>query len=229
MLMFQTSTVTSYRDWSSEQILDAKPRYTAPSYRFLKRVFDIFGSLTLIILLFPVFLIVTLIVACSDGFPVIFKQRRLGEGGKEFWIYKFRSMRKDAEEILRSRPDLMKEYQETFKIQNDPRLLPAGSFLRKTSLDELPQLFNVLFGNMSLVGPRPIVASEIAKYGQHQNVYLAMKPGCAGLWQCSGRSQLTYEERIEKDIEYYMHASFRRDFLVLWRTGVSVIKREGAY
>lgn len=227
--MFQSSTANDYRSWSSEQILQAKPRYAAPSYRFLKRTFDVLGSASLLLLLFPVFLIVTIVVALNDGFPVIFKQRRLGEGGKEFWMYKFRSMRKDAEEILRSRPDLMKEYQETFKIQNDPRLLKAGKFLRKSSLDELPQLVNVLKGEMSLVGPRPIVAKEIEKYGAHQSVYLAMKPGCAGLWQCSGRSELTYDERIEKDIEYYMHASFRRDFLVLWRTAVSVIKREGAY
>ncbi len=208
--------------------LSEMPRYMDRSYRIMKRLFDTGLALIGLLILFPVFLIISLMIVFSDGLPVIFKQRRLGENNKEFYIYKFRTMRRDAEQILKSNPALMEEYKRTFKIENDPRLLRFGKFLRSTSLDELPQLFNVVQGKMSLVGPRPIVPQEIEKYGKNENVYLAMKPGCAGLWQCSGRSDLSYEERVALDVEYFRTAKIRLDISILWRTVKSVLKREGA-
>lgn len=208
--------------------LDHAPRYMDRSYRVMKRIFDFTLSLFGLLVLFPVFLALSVLIVLADGFPVIFKQRRLGEGGREFSIYKFRSMRRDAEQILRSNPALMEEYRRTFKIENDPRLLKFGKFIRSTSLDELPQLINVLKGEMSLVGPRPIVPQEIEKYGDDRDVYMAMKPGCAGLWQCSGRSDLEYDERIALDVRYFKTAKMRMDVLILFKTLKSIFKREGA-
>lgn len=221
------------RERSSSQVehpdLALSPRYTHRFYRVGKRVFDVSLSAAGMLFLFPVFAATSAVIAVNDGFPVLFKQKRIGEGGREFWIYKFRSMRKDAEQILRDNPELMEEYKRTFKIANDPRLLKCGKFIRSTSIDELPQLWNVLKGDMSLVGPRPIVPQEIEKYGEHGDLYKAMKPGCAGLWQCSGRSDLSYEERVELDREYYRTASLRRDVLVILKTLAKIVKREGAH
>lgn len=212
----------------SQAGLETPPRYMDPSYRIMKRLFDTGLAALGLLVLFPIFLVVSLLIIINDGFPFIFKQKRLGEGGKEFWIYKFRSMRRDAEQILRNNPALMEEYKRTFKIENDPRLLKIGSFIRSTSIDELPQLINVLQGKMSLVGPRPIVPQELEKYGDDKDVYLAMKPGCAGLWQCSGRSDLSYPERVALDVEYFRTARIRIDILVLVKTIKSIFKREGA-
>jgi lipopolysaccharide/colanic/teichoic acid biosynthesis glycosyltransferase len=123
----------------------------------------------------------------------------------------------------------MEEYQKSFKIANDPRLLKIGKFIRSTSIDELPQLLNVVRGEMSLVGPRPIVEKEIECYGRQKDAFLAMRPGCAGLWQCSGRSLTTYEERVNLDIEYMEKASFWFDILILVKTTISIFKRHGAH
>jgi lipopolysaccharide/colanic/teichoic acid biosynthesis glycosyltransferase len=207
----------------------SRPRYTHRFYRVAKRTFDVLASTAGLLVLFPLMLLVAVAIVINDGFPFIFRQVRLGEGGRKFTIYKFRSMRKDAEKILQSRPDLMEEYQRTFKIENDPRLLKIGKFIRSTTIDELPQLINVLKGDMSIVGPRPIVPKEIEKYGDKASVYYAMKPGCAGLWQCSGRSDLEYSERIALDEEYYWTASLRRDLFVVWRTLLSIFQRKGAF
>jgi exopolysaccharide production protein ExoY len=212
----------------SELLLDTRIRYNQKPYQVGKRLFDILMSAALIVVLAPVLLLIAAAIALQDGFPVIFRQRRLGLYGRPFTIFKFRTMRKDAEEILRSRPDLMEEYRLTYKIKNDPRISKLGGFLRKTSLDELPQLFNVLMGAMSLVGPRPIVEPELSKYGENAELYLAMKPGCAGLWQCSGRSDTTYDERVALDREYYHRSSLRYDCTILSRTFLAVVQRRGA-
>ncbi|MFM9873931.1 MAG: sugar transferase [Fimbriimonadaceae bacterium] len=209
------------------------PRYEQASFRFLKRSADIVFSLIGLLIFFPLFLILGLLVLSADGGPIFFKQKRLGQNGELFWMFKFRSMRKDAEQalkkLLESDPAARKEFDETYKLKNDPRLIRFGSVMRKTSLDELPQLLNVLMGQMSVVGPRPIVEPEAEKYGDDIEIYYKMKPGCAGLWQCSGRNDTTYEERIQLDKDYYWNASFRRDFLVLWKTLVSMLTGKGAY
>jgi exopolysaccharide production protein ExoY len=203
-------------------------RYHRRPYIAAKRVFDIvFGSVALVVL-FPVFLLVSLAIILTDGFPIVFKQKRVGKDGREFYIYKFRTMVNNAEEILRSRPDLMEEYQRTYKITNDPRISKIGKILRKTSLDELPQLLNVVAGEMSLVGPRPIVPKELEKYGDMAWAYLLMKPGCAGLWQCSGRSDISYQDRVHLDLTYYQKAGLRYDTWVILRTIFEIVRCRGA-
>lgn len=203
-------------------------RYHRRPYIAAKRAFDIiFGSVALVVL-FPVFLLVSLAIVLTDGFPIVFKQKRVGKDGREFYIYKFRTMVNNAEEILRSRPDLMEEYQRTYKITNDPRISKIGRILRKTSLDELPQLLNVVYGEMSLVGPRPIVPKELEKYGDMAWAYLLMKPGCAGLWQCSGRSDISYKERVHLDITYYEKAGLRYDSWVIIKTIFEIFRMRGA-
>jgi exopolysaccharide production protein ExoY len=203
-------------------------QYARPFYQVGKRIFDLVVTLIALVLLFPIFLIVSILVVATSGFPAVYRQTRVGRHGKHFKIYKFRSMVKNADEILRSRPELMEEYKRTYKIVNDPRISRIGGFLRKSTLDELPQLFNVLKGEMSLVGPRPVVPPELEMFGEDKDIYLFMKPGCAGLWQCSGRSDLSYEERIRLDLMYCRKASLRYDFRILCRTFLAIIMRRGA-
>lgn len=212
----------------SDDTLVPLPRYERRDYRVMKRIFDVVASASLLLALFPLFLLVSLLIAFADGAPVLFKQRRVGLGGQLFWIYKFRTMRRDAEEILRRDPVLLEEYRRTYKLANDPRLLPFGKLMRSLTVDELPQLFNVLKGDVSLVGPRPIVEPEQERYGAAIEVYKKMKPGCAGLWQHRGRSDLSYDQRVAYDVEYYRTASIRRDLLTLLRTVVAVFARRGA-
>lgn len=202
--------------------------YNRPGYQFAKRTMDVALSATALIIVFPIVLAIVGAIALTDGFPVVFRQRRIGKGGREFMIFKFRTMVRNAEQILQSRPELMEEYLRTYKITNDPRISKLGNFLRKSTLDELPQLLNVLMGDMSLVGPRPIVPRELAKYGDCDQIYLSMKPGCAGLWQCSGRSDLDYAERVQLDKEYFMKASPIYDVKILFRTLRSIVSRRGA-
>jgi exopolysaccharide production protein ExoY len=229
MIGYDDHTTRSARLRSAEQdVRVSRSRYHRPLYQIFKRWFDVVFSLVALIILLPLFALIALVLAANDGMPVIFRQARIGRNGKLFHIYKFRTMVKNAEEVLRSKPELWKEYQETYKIQNDPRISRVGHFLRSTTLDELPQLFNVLKGEMSIVGPRPIVEKELEKFGEHQNVYLAMKPGCAGLWQCSGRSQTTYDERVALEKEYYEKASLAFDISIIWRTLIAVVLRRGA-
>lgn len=203
-------------------------QYARPHYQIGKRVFDLVVATLALIILFPVFLIISLAVFMSGGSPIVYRQTRVGRNGRNFKIYKFRTMVRNAEEVLQSRPELMEEYQRTYKITNDPRISRLGHFLRMTTLDELPQLFNVIRGDMSLVGPRPVVPPELEKFGSDQAIYLYMKPGCAGLWQCSGRSELTYEDRVRLDLMYCRKASLRYDFRILCRTFLAIITMRGA-
>ncbi|MCG9894818.1 MAG: sugar transferase, partial [Fimbriimonadaceae bacterium] len=205
------------------------PRYLRPGFQVLKRAVDIIAASLLLVALGPLMLLIALSVRLSDGGPAVFSQYRVGRKGRVFRIFKFRTMHTNAEEILRANPVLMEEYLRNYKLDPDPRLTKLGALLRKTTLGELPQLWNVLRGEMSLVGPRPIVEREMEKYGLYQSVYLEMKPGCAGLWQCNGRSDLTYRERVELDVEYFMTAGSRRDMEIVGRTLVAVLARRGAH
>ena len=218
--------VTSYLRPYSEQ-------YENRAYQMAKRVTDIVIASLALLLLFPVFLIITAVVAKGDGFPILFRQRRIGQGGRTFYMYKFRSMRRDAEQrlqdLLTRDPEKRREFEETYKLKDDPRIIPGGSFLRSSSLDELPQLINVILGDMTLVGPRPIVEKEIEKFGDEAGTYLAMKPGCAGLWQCSGRNDTSYEERLVLNRKYYDNASWTFDLWIMWQTFRSMVQRKGAY
>ncbi len=203
--------------------------------QLLKRIFDIlFGSVSLF-LLSPLFLVLMLIIKMKNfDYPVFFVHRRVGRGGQYFKCIKFRTMVPEAEKILEdwkiSNPSLYKEFLGGFKLEHDPRVVRGiGTILRKTSLDELPQLINVIMGDMSLVGPRPIVKKEIEKYSGYFDSLITVRPGITGIWQVSGRSDVSYEERVMMDIEYVNSNTFLKDIGIIIRTLYIVIKKTGAY
>lgn len=200
-------------------------------YLFLKRSLDILASFAGLIVLSPLFLIVALAIKIEDPKgKVIFGHRRVGRNGKLFPCMKFRSMFANAEEMKKNfTEDQKKEYAENFKLKDDPRITKVGKFIRKTSLDELPQLFNILKGDMSIVGPRPIVTDELEFYGEYEEYYKAVKPGLTGLWQVSGRSDTSYEERVALDMEYVTTRTAFKDIYIIIMTVFKVIKREGSY
>jgi len=197
-----------------------------------KRIFDIFVSFIAIIVILPITLPIFLLIIRDGGAP-LFSHNRIGRGGVVFPCLKFRTMVLNADEVLReflaNNPKSALEWQETQKLQNDPRITGLGKFLRKTSLDELPQLFNVLKGDMSLVGPRPIVASEVAHYRHKISDYQMVRPGITGLWQVSGRNNLSYEQRVNLDSWYVQNWSIWHDFAILLKTIPAVLRRDGAY
>ncbi len=202
--------------------------------RFIKRSIDIVLSLVAILLLWPVFLIIAYLIKRSSEGPVIYKQRRIGYGGKVFFVYKFRTMYKDADdrlkEILKNDPEKARQWQETHKLSDDPRITPLGRILRRTSLDELPQLFNVFKGDMALVGPRPVTQDEIDRhYKKDAAYYFMVRPGITGLWQVSGRSDTDYKFRIETDVWYVLNWSLWLDLMILAKTIWVVIRGKGAY
>lgn len=196
---------------------------------FLKRCIDVVGATLLIILLSPLFLILAVLVALDDGRPVIHRRRVLGKKDVPFDAFKFRTMRRDADAILARDPVLRAEFERNFKLKNDPRITRAGALLRKTSLDELPQLLNILVGQMSFVGPRPFTAAEIYKYGPHKGLVLSVKPGLTGYWQVNGRQSVSYEERVRMDVFYIENWSLGLDLKILLITPLKVLRREGAY
>ena len=201
-------------------------------YSTAKRVFDICASLVAIILLSPVFLLVSALVYLGDPGPVVYGQIRIGKNGKPFKMCKFRSMYKNSDRMIdQLTPEQKKQYYTEFKIDNDPRITKIGNLLRKTSLDELPQLFNVLFNDMSLIGPRPLIESEIQmNYADTYQELLSVKPGVTGYWQAYARNNATYQsdERQEMELYYVHHASASLDIKILFKTVITVLKREGA-
>jgi exopolysaccharide production protein ExoY len=197
-----------------------------------KRGLDLSLALLALLILTPLLVALCILVRSSDRGPALFRQTRVGRGGKRFTCYKFRSMVMNAEGVLadhlRSHPEAAREWQETQKLTNDPRITPVGQFLRKTSLDELPQLFNIIAGDMSLVGPRPIVPAECARYGEQLQYYFAVRPGLTGLWQVSGRSDCSYAERVALDVAYAREWSFSRDVVIIVRTVPAVLAQRGS-
>lgn len=186
-----------------------------------------------ILFLVPLMLAVALAIWVQDRGPVFFAHRRVGVGGRSFYCLKFRSMALDAEarlqSLLANDPAAAAEWAADHKLRNDPRVTPLGAFLRKTSLDELPQLFNVIKGEMSLVGPRPIVDAEIVRYGRRFSDYCKVKPGITGLWQVSGRNDVSYRTRVALDTVYAKHKSGRLDLWILVATIPAVLARKGSY
>lgn len=193
-----------------------------------KIAIDLCGSLLLILLLSPLFLVITLVLLIADGNPILYRRRVLGTKG-EFDAFKFRTMRRDADAVLHTNESLRREFEDAFKLKSDPRVTRIGAVLRKSSLDELPQLFNVLCGQMSLVGPRMITAPELTKYGEHQELLLSVKPGLTGYWQVYGRQEVSYEERVRMDVEYIRTWTFGKDVHLLLLTPWRVICGRGAY
>lgn len=197
-------------------------------YERSKRLLDLLLAAVFLIVAAPAFVAIALMIRASGPGPIFYKQRRLGRNGREFWCLKFRTMVANADEVLRNNPELMRAFEENFKIKNDPRITPIGRFLRSTSLDELPQLFNVLLGEMSFIGPRPIVRNELEKYGPYGEKLLTVAPGLGGVWQASGRSEVEYSERVEMDMYYVDHRSLGLDLKLLVLTARAVLKRRGA-
>ena len=201
--------------------------------RIFKRIFDLTFTIIGAILISPILLIITLAVAIDNRGNIIFAHKRVGMHGKKFPCYKFQTMIPNAEEKLQEylaeNPDARKEWNESFKLTNDPRVTKLGNFLRRTSLDELPQLWNVIRGEMSLVGPRPIVDAEICRYGVNIREYYMVLPGITGMWQVSGRSDTTYAERVAMDTWYVRNWSVWIDIMYLFKTVKAVFRGKGAY
>ncbi|WP_349405603.1 sugar transferase [Clostridium perfringens] len=198
-------------------------------YLLLKRIFDFISSLIGLIIFFPIIIIIAVAIKLDSKGPIVFGHTRVGKDGKEMKVYKFRSMVKNAQEVFNNFTQEQKdEFNKNFKLENDPRITKVGKFLRKTSLDELPQLWNIIKGDMSVVGPRPIVKKEIIKYGDSFKKVFSVKPGLTGYWQANGRSDTTYEERVAMDLYYVDNRSLSLDFKIIIQTLVSVIKKEGA-
>lgn len=200
-----------------------------PVYDFLKRIFDIICSSVALIILSPVFLILAAAIKTTDKGPVFFAHRRVGKDGKPLNIYKFRSMVTNAEDLIKQfTPEQKAEYERNFKLENDPRVTKVGKFMRRTSLDELPQLFNILKGDLSIVGPRPVMEVETEIYGNYRDMLLSVKPGLTGFWAANGRSCTTYTRRRAMEIYYIKNRSVCFDLKIILKTITSVFKGEGA-
>lgn len=198
-------------------------------YKIVKRAIDVVGSLVALILLSPVFLIIAIAIKLESRGSVFFKHTRVGKNGKIIKIYKFRTMVENAEELIKKfTPEQMEEYKNNYKLTNDPRITKVGKILRKTSLDELPQLLNILKGELTLIGPRPVIQEELEKYGEDKAKFLSVTPGLTGYWAANGRSCTSYEERMKMELYYVDNMSFKLDMQIFFKTFGAVIKREGA-
>ncbi len=199
----------------------------------LKRLFDLLVLMLLLPITIPLILFISIIIKLTSKGPVIFTQYRVGKGGKLFKIYKFRTMHINAEEtlqeLIKNNPEIHQEWKTKRKLKNDPRITRIGKFLRKTSLDELPQFLNVLKGQMSIIGPRPYLPSEIEDIGEKSRIILSVNPGITGLWQVNGRSNTTFRHRINLDCFYVKNWSIWLDILIMLKTVKVVIKCDGAY
>jgi len=197
-----------------------------------KRFIDVVGAAGGLIALFPVFVTFAILIMLQDGGSPLYSHKRVGRYGRLFKVWKFRSMIKNNDAILKAHlendPVAAEEWLRTQKLTNDPRITPLGQFIRRASIDELPQLWNVLIGEMSLVGPRPITRPELDRYGKERRYYLLVRPGLTGLWQVSGRSDTAYDARIKLDREYVERWSFERDCMIILKTIPAVLAARGA-
>lgn len=208
---------------------DVKTKISKKVYIKIKRVIDVILASVALILLSPLFAIIAIAIKIDSKGPVFFAHKRIGKNGKIIKLYKFRSMVINAEELIKSfTPEQMREYKENYKLTNDPRITKVGKFLRKTSLDELPQLINIINGDLSIIGPRPVIADELEKYGTNKDKFLSVTPGLTGYWAANGRSNTTYEQRMEMELYYIDNLSLKMDIKVFFKTILSVLKKEGA-
>jgi len=223
----------SVRDFNGVLGIDTSNKFKLSFNNGIKRLLDILVVIAGGIVILPFLLIITLLIKLTSKGPVLYKQKRLGKNGVSFYTYKFRSMVIDADDrlkkLLDSDPGLMKEWKESHKLHNDPRVTSIGKFLRRTSIDEIPQLINILKGQMSLVGPRPIVEAEIEKYGEDYQRVFSIKPGLTGMWQVSGRSDALYLDRVAYDVYYLQSWSVWLDLWIIFKTFGVVIFGKGAY
>ena len=218
--------------WGTPARIPARRLPRRLTYSKAKRVLDIAGALAIGLVFSPLIIVIAVRMA-QEGGPVLFRHRRIGQGGKTFDCLKFRTMVPNAEQILQELlekdPEARAEWLRDHKLRSDPRVTRLGRFLRKTSLDELPQLWNVLRGEMSLVGPRPIVREEIVRYGRHLSEYLSSKPGITGLWQVTGRNDTDYRRRVVLDVYYARNQTTLMDVTILFKTVKVVLWGHGAY
>ena len=208
-----------------QEIYDHKPNI----YKWIKRVFDILASLIALIVLSPVFLITALAIILEDGGPVFFTQQRAGKDMKSFKIYKFRSMYKNAESQFERMQSQNEQTGHAFKIKNDPRITHVGRFIRRYSIDELPQLFNIIKGDMSIVGPRPILTSQMLECNAYEKQRLIVKPGLTCYWQVGGRANIKWDQWVELDLKYIEDMSIATDLKLILKTIPVVFKSDGAY
>lgn len=198
-------------------------------YHSMKRLFDIVAATCGIVILSPLMIIIAVLIKAEDHGPVFYKQVRVGKNGKTFKMYKFRSMFVNADKML----DRLKDQNDVdgpmFKMKDDPRVTKIGHFIRKHSLDELPQFFNVIKGDMSLVGPRPPLPSEVAEYSEYDKQRLYVTPGCTGLWQATARNNVGFDEMVRLDLKYIQYSSLKYDLWIMWKTVVIIFKPNGSY
>ncbi|OKZ56310.1 MAG: exopolysaccharide biosynthesis protein [Clostridium sp. 26_21] len=214
---------------NSLKIKETQNSEKARRYIKVKRILDCILATIALIILSPIYLIIAIAVKIDSKGPIFFGHTRIGKNGKIIKIYKYRTMVTNAEELIKQfTPEQMKEYKENFKLENDPRITKVGKFLRKTSLDELPQLLNIIQGDLALIGPRPVVKKELEKYGENAGKFLSVTPGLTGNWAASGRSNTTYEERMKMELWYVDNISFITDVKIFFKTIIAVIKKEGA-
>ena len=198
-------------------------------YRAIKRLFDFLVSLVLSIIMLPFFILIAVAIKIDSSGPVFFVHNRVGKNGKRLPLLKFRTMVDGAENMIKDfTPEQRKEWEENYKLENDPRVTKIGKFLRKTSIDELPQIYNILVGQLSFVGPRPVTKEEIEKYGVNKDKVLSVIPGLTGWWACNGRSDIDYDERMKLELYYVEHASIKLDIKIMFMTVVVVVTHKGA-
>ena len=198
-------------------------------YHSIKRTFDFIAAICGVIILSPVMLVIAILIKAEDHGPVFYKQVRVGKNGKKFKMYKFRSMSVNADKMLSKLKEQNDVEGPMFKMKDDPRITKIGHFIRKHSLDELPQFLNVIKGDMSLVGPRPPLPSEVAEYSDYDKQRLYVTPGCTGLWQATERNEVGFNEMVQLDIQYIQRASFMFDLWIIWKTVEIIIKPNGSY
>lgn len=198
-------------------------------YVIVKRFIDVCVSFIGLIVLLPIFLVISVIIKLDSKGPVFFVHKRVGKDGKEIGIYKFRTMVDNAESLIKNfTPQQKAEFESNYKLEHDPRVTKVGKFLRKSSLDELPQILNILKGDLSIIGPRPVIEKELEKYGKNAKKFVSVKPGLTGFWAANGRSDTTYAERVQMELYYIDHMSFKLDVQIFFKTIIAVIKKEGA-
>ena len=210
-------------------LLDREKIKSRVLYHMVKRAFDFVAATCGLIILSPLMLIIAALIKREDKGPVFYKQVRVGKNGKTFEMYKFRSMSVNADQLLKKLKDQNDVEGPMFKMKDDPRVTKIGHFIRKHSLDELPQFLNVIKGDMSLVGPRPPLPSEVAEYSEYDKQRLYVMPGCTGLWQATERNEVGFNEMIQLDITYIQKASFLFDLWIIWKTFEVVIKPNSSY
>ena len=199
------------------------------TYKYVKRIADIIIASIALVVLSPLFLIIAVLIKAESKGPVFFAHKRIGKYGKEIKILKFRTMVDNAEDLIKKfTPEQMEEFKRNFKLENDPRITKMGKILRKTSLDELPQLINIIRGELSLIGPRPVIGIELEKYENNKRKFLSVTPGLTGYWAANGRSNISYEQRMIMELYYIDNISWKLDLKIFFKTILSVLKKEGA-